>query len=187
MRYTTIQNHLKPYSIVGRRRTTINHAFASAVATSDHFDSDVVFSAIRDLGQNPDDHLTCVYCGDLAETWDHVFATVRNSVFSGHGHRLGNLLPCCKPCNSAKGNKHWKAYLSSRTTEPVMLQERTALIEGYLAKHAIIDALPSESPEYVALQHIRRQVLTLLTEADKLAASIRNQQNATSSAPASHH
>ena len=133
MRYTTIQNHLKPYSIIGRRRTTINHAFASAVATSDFFDPDRVAAAIRDLGQDPDNHLVCVYCGDLAETWDHVFATVKNSIFSGHGHRLGNRLPCCKPCNSAKGNKHWQTYLFSLTSEPVMLPVSRAILSSTLS------------------------------------------------------
>jgi len=106
-----MRSHLKPYVIVARRKTTINHAFAAAIAPSDEYTDESVREAIVFLGQDPDQPLRCAYCGDSAKTWDHVFATVKDSHFSGYGHRLGNLLPCCKPCNSAKGNKNWRSYL----------------------------------------------------------------------------
>ena len=110
MHYSTIRSHLKPYVIVARRRTTINHAFAAAIAPSDEYVADTVREAMQALGQDSE-RLLCVYCSAPAQTWDHVFATVKNSNFSGHGHRLGNLLPCCKPCNSAKGNKNWRLFI----------------------------------------------------------------------------
>jgi len=40
MRYKSIASHLRHYSMLGRRRTTINHAFASAAAPSDEFDDE---------------------------------------------------------------------------------------------------------------------------------------------------
>lgn len=101
MRYPTVRNHLKPYVMVSRRKTTINHAFAAAIAPSDDYDVQRVRQALALLGQDPDQDLRCAYCGATAQTWDHVFATVKDSRFSGYGHRLGNLLPCCKFCNSA--------------------------------------------------------------------------------------
>ena len=105
MRYKDIRRYLKPYSMVASRATTINHAFAACIAPCDKYDEEVMRKAIIALGQDPDSDLLCVYCGDEAETWDHIHATVREKKFSGHGHRIGNLLPCCKTCNSKKGNK----------------------------------------------------------------------------------
>src|SRR5690606_34978747 len=111
------------------------------------------------------------YCDAPAKTWDHVFATVKNSHFSGHGHRLGNLLPCCKPCNSAKGNKNWRHYLEGLDVPDQV--ERSARIEAYLSKYSANDVLPKESPEYARLLEIKKEVLALLAEADQLAEIIR--------------
>lgn len=125
------------------------------------------------LGQDPDAELLCSYCEKPAETWDHVFATVKNSLFSGHGHRLGNLLPCCKPCNSKKGSKNWQQHLSSLGLTAKELDRRTALITGYLDLYGVLDDLPVHSLEYMQLQAIREEILALLTKADHLAANIR--------------
>lgn len=54
MRYSSIKSHLRPYSILARRKTTITHAFAAAVASYDIYDDEKLRDAIRDLGQNPD-------------------------------------------------------------------------------------------------------------------------------------
>jgi hypothetical protein len=173
MRYTSIKGHLRPYIMLARRRTTINHAFAAAVAPNDSFKDAQVRKAILVLGQDPDGDLLCVYCGSDAETWDHVFATVHQSTFSGAGHRIGNLLPCCKPCNSAKGNKHWNVYLSGLSLGSDVFQERHARISGYLEKYLVQDRVPSGSPEFERLDSIRRQILMLLGEADDVAKHIR--------------
>jgi 5-methylcytosine-specific restriction endonuclease McrA len=39
----------------------------------------------------------CVYCGSGAGTADHVVPRAK-----GGGHRLGNLVPACRPCNERK-------------------------------------------------------------------------------------
>ena len=171
MHYSSVRSHLKPYVIVARRKTTINHAFAAAIAPNDDYVDDRVRKAILILGQDPDKDLLCAYCGAPAKTWDHIFATVENSHFSGHGHRLGNLLPCCKPCNSAKGSKDWRRYLAG--LDLPSQSEQIAHIEAYLSKHAVLDVLPSQSPMHERLLEIKRQVLTLLAEADQLAKVIR--------------
>ena len=38
MKAKSIATHLRPYVMLARRRTTINHAFAAAVAPSDTYD-----------------------------------------------------------------------------------------------------------------------------------------------------
>jgi hypothetical protein len=172
MHYSAIKNHLRPYVIVARRKTTINHAFAAAVAPSDEYSEERVRRAVAVLGQDPDKPLSCAYCGAPANTWDHVFATVKNSVFSGYGHRLGNLLPCCKPCNSAKGNKEWRSYLSSLNVPDAA--NRASYIQTYLSEYGKLDDLPGASPEYKRLLQIREQVLMLLSEADQISKVIRD-------------
>lgn len=148
MRYSTVRSHLKPYVIVARRKTTINHAFAAAIAPSDGYDEERVRAAISLLGQDPDQDLLCAYCGAPAQTWDHVFATVKNSGFSGHGHRLGNMLPCCKPCNSAKGNKDWRGFLTELKLPGDASQAAANRISAYLSKYAVQDSVPEQSAEY---------------------------------------
>jgi HNH endonuclease. len=171
MHYSSIRTHLKPYVMVARRKTTINHAFAAAIAPHDAYDADRVREAMLVLGQVPEQDLLCAYCGAPAQTWDHVFAIVKDSRFSGHGHRLGNLLPCCKPCNSAKGNKDWRLYIA--TLNSPKQQQRVASIDAFLAKYGVTDVLPRDSHEYKRLLEIKDQVLALLTESDELAKSIR--------------
>jgi hypothetical protein len=178
MKYTSIREHLRPYGIVARRRTTINHAFAAAVAPADTYDEAQVRAAIAALKQDPDAALECAYCGQAAETWDHVLATVLHSRFSGHGHRLGNLLPCCKPCNSKKGNKSWMQHLNSLGLEPHELRQRIDVIRAYLETYGVIDILPDHSTEYLELERIREQVMDLLRRADQIAAVVRAQTKA---------
>lgn len=172
MKCSDIRRHLKPYSISAMRTTTVNHAFAAAMAPCDTYDEEQTREAMHLLGQDPDD-LDCVYCGSKAETWDHVHATVSAKNFSGYGHRLGNLLPCCKPCNSRKGNRRWSVYLERLGLSAGDLNVRRQLIQGYLDRYGLRDAIPSQHVEFEELQEIRRQVLHLFAKADVLAKSLR--------------
>jgi 5-methylcytosine-specific restriction endonuclease McrA len=174
MRYTDIKRHLKPYGIVASRKTTINGAFAAAIAPCDSFEDSRVREAISALNQNPDTELLCVYCGASAETWDHVFAIVKDSKFSGYGHRLGNLLPCCKPCNSKKGNKDWRQFLLSLPSQSSDDQaKRSAVIEAYLKKYIVHDPLPERDTEYLELEKLKTEIIKLMSQADDLAQKIR--------------
>ena len=179
MRFEDIKRHLAPYSVFAKRKTTINHAFAAAIAPSDYFDAAIVRKAIEVLGQNPTEELRCVYCDDLAETWDHVYATVRNSEFSGAGHRIGNLLPCCKPCNSKKGNKAWDSFIVLREAEGLSRDARIARIRRYIDDYFVADQIPRDIPEYSRYLAVRDDVLRLMKEADVIAEQIRMKMKAT--------
>ncbi|MCB1278551.1 hypothetical protein [Prosthecobacter sp.] len=174
MRVTAIKKHLTIYSIFGRRKTTINHAFASAISPCDQYSEADVKEAVHALGQDPEADLECVYCGKEAETWDHVFATVENGEFSGAGHRLGNLLPCCKPCNSKKGNRPWSIFMDSLEMSDEERLSRKGTIERYLKRFFRRDSPPSKSEDYLKLLSIRDQVIELLKQGDVIAASIRS-------------
>lgn len=183
MRFDDIKRHLAPYTIYTRRKTTVNHAFAAAIAPSDDFDFDAVRHAIRLLGQNPEEELRCAYCDAHADTWDHVFATVRESVFSGAGHRIGNLLPCCKPCNSKKGNRGWDSFITLRENAGPLRDARIARIRRYLEELFAVDVVPTALPEYTRYLEIRDEVLRLMKEADAIAASIRTKMKEANKAP----
>jgi hypothetical protein len=177
MHYSSIKYHLRPYRILERRKTTINHAFAAAIAPYDLYEEARIRRAVEILGQDPDQDLRCVYCNEEAQTWDHVFGTVKQSRFSGHGHRLGNLVPSCKKCNSSKGNKNWKDFLEqlgdSEKLPSEIVQNRESTIHKYLTTHSYLDVEPHNSPDYDRLLEIRSEVLDLLKQADELAERIR--------------
>ena len=173
MRLKTIAKHLRPYRMLASRRTTVNHMFAAAIAPNDDFEEQRVWEAMSLLGNDPDGDLECAYCGKSAETWDHVFATVRNSRFSGHRHRLGNLLPCCKPCNSRKGNKSWESHLASVELWDVSRSKRAAIIRRYLDRFSTVDIETEQTADHQRLEAIRIQILDLIAEGDIVAARIR--------------
>ena len=175
MHYSSIRSHLKPYVIVARRKSTISHAFAAAIAPSDVYNEDQVRVAMTELAVNPDEDLMCAYCGNKAQTWDHVYATVRDTHFSGFGHRLGNLLPCCKSCNSSKGNKDWERFLSELALNPELHLARKQKITAHLARYYVQDSIPNHLPAYEHLLNIKLQVMDLLAQADELAKIIRDQ------------
>ncbi len=179
MKRQSIRQHLQPYSILNRRKTTINHAFASALALYDEYDDTLVSQAIRDLGQDPDADLMCFYCDwRLAETWDHVFGLVKDEQYAGFGHTLGNIVPCCKQCNSMKGNKGWREFLeiaiSDETTRSVKAAQMHLYFERYLPRKfgaaQILELCPEEMHE---LEAIRSNILSLMRRADEIAESIR--------------
>lgn len=175
MKVKSIRSHLKPYGIVRSRRTTINHAFAAATAPYDRFDEALITERLSDLGLlERDKTLLCAYCLEKAETWDHVRATVKDSEFSGYGHVLSNLLPCCKVCNSRKGNRDWMTFFDERNSLG-SAEARRAKIAAYLTETDInLERLRSMS-SYKQLMSLKEQVLGLLGEADRLAAAVRKE------------
>ena len=175
MKKTDLKRHLKDYPIFGKRSSTISHAFASALSVADDYDVDKIDKAISILGQNPNDDLFCAYCDKPAETWDHVKAIVSKTTFSGFGHQINNLLPCCKSCNSAKGNKDWIVYLK---TKGLANEERITRIENYV-NHNYVDTknlLITEDfkEDLRKFNEIKEQVLELLRLGDKQAKYIRD-------------
>ncbi len=177
VRIESIKSHLNPYSIYGKRRTTINHAFASAVAPNATYDRKIVGDALRTLGQDPETDLTCVYCGKAAETWDHIFGLVKNNGFSGFGHVVENLAPCCRSCNQKKGNKNWKVFFAA--PEIAMLpgsKKREKYLARYVTRYesSVQENVKSVCPvEMKNLDEIKEKVFKLLEKADVLAAEIR--------------
>jgi 5-methylcytosine-specific restriction endonuclease McrA len=60
------------------------------------------------------DGYTCGYCGQDADTVDHV-----QSIKSGGDPvSLENMIACCRRCNSAKGSRSQGVFLASASTPP---------------------------------------------------------------------
>jgi hypothetical protein len=177
MRKQDIKRYLKDYYIVKNRKTTVNHAFAAALSVADVYDEEKVDQAIRLLGQNPDQDLLCVYCDQPAQTWDHVMAIVKGGKFSGFGHQVNNLLPCCKNCNSQKGNRDWKAFIITKRPEEEATPNIILKVEAYLQNNtAQYNSLLDDiiNAEIAKLEEIKEQVFKLLELGDKQAEIIRN-------------
>ncbi|MBL9091034.1 MAG: hypothetical protein JNL96_07400 [Planctomycetaceae bacterium] len=160
-----------------RRKTTINHAFASALAPCDSFEMTRLAKAMKTLGQTNVDDLRCTYCGAEAQTWDHLVGLVKASQLNGYGHQVGNLVPCCKPCNSKKGNQDWKAFIRKAIPDATRRTKLESRIKRYLAKYAKpVDlsaanrARPKDWRRYV---EIRNSIFELMKEADRLAEQLR--------------
>jgi hypothetical protein len=140
------------------------------------FERKNALQALHLLGQDDTD-IQCVYCGREAQTWDHLIGLVRSKKFSGHGHVLGNLVPCCKACNSAKGNREWSSFLRARST-PEEFSVRSQRIQNYQRAYRSSDSsyeriralAPEDFEEY---EEIERKILNLMLEADVVAARIR--------------
>lgn len=175
MKLGNIRKHLRSQRLSSRRSTWSN-AFASALAPHDDFDEAVVAEAIQDLGQDPGSELECVYCGEPAATWDHVFNKVEQGEFSGHGHQIRNLVPSCRTCNERKGKKSWREWLERLS--PPDVEKRIARMEKFLRHGEARKITPADfkrvvGDEYDRFIKIRGQIFELLDEADNLADSIR--------------
>lgn len=177
MRLKSINSHLRPYSIEKKRRTTIAHAFASALAQADSFDEVFIISALSDLGQNDFNNLTCVYCSKQAKTWDHLTSLVKNGELHGYGHQIGNLVPCCQQCNSAKGSLPFDLFIERCD---FMSDEAKRNLKAKLTKHQLlstkIDSSTKNETEIELLKKYRQiqdEVVALLKDGDRCAEAIR--------------
>lgn len=178
MKKASIKTHLSSYSIYNKRKTTINHAFASALAPSDVYNEIIIDDAILTLGQDPNQELLCVYCGVVAETWDHLVSLGKDGELRGFGHQVGNLVPCCKECNSRKGSRNWKEYLNDVIADSNERIRVKQCLSDYNTKFAtqvdiedIKRRLPEEYREYI---EIKQTILDLMREADTLANQLRS-------------
>jgi NMD protein affecting ribosome stability and mRNA decay len=179
MKLADIKPHLRTYSIVQRRKTTINHAFASALAPCDEYDEECLTRAMAALGQTHLDNLRCVYCGESGETWDHLVGLVKDAQLYGYGHQVGNLVPCCRACNSLKGNRDWREFLGSAIPDEAEREEVERVLGEYLRAFAIevdLARARAERPaEWEQYDQVKQQIIKLMAEADRLAGQLRLQ------------
>lgn len=155
------------------RGSTINHAFASALATADEYDKAKLDSALEVLGQDPERPLQCVYCGTAAATVDHLHSLVRDSKYTGHGHVIGNMVPCCRTCNERKGKKPWRVWATEGGATPEQI-ERIAAYEQLAPPTVSDEQLRQLYPDLMAAyENLRVQTREMMRTGDHLASEIR--------------
>ncbi|WP_285268924.1 HNH endonuclease [Kaistella rhinocerotis] len=175
MKINTIKNFLKPYSIFENRKTTINHAFANGLARNGIYDEGDVKQALKLLGQVPS-RILCVYCNKKAETWDHLQALVMKGEYGGFGNVLGNLVPACKKCNSAKGNKDWRKFVKGLAIDDESKLKITDQLEQYVDHYKISPSNFSDSViagNLKNLDRIKKEIFRLMQEADEEIVKIK--------------
>jgi hypothetical protein len=181
MNSKSIRTHLKPYSIVASRRTTVAHAFASALAPVDKHDPIKVDDALAKLGQADLSRLTCVYCEQPAQTWDHLENLVKDGQLAGYGHQVGNLVPSCRHCNSAKGGRPYREFVGRLSALSEEQKEAlVARLESHLGLASPVlgsASTPGIEQDLKQFQAIQQKVLDLLREADAVAERIRSQRD----------
>lgn len=177
----SIRSHLAPYSIFSKRKTTVAHAFASALAPSDEYDEEKIEAALDALGQKNLKQLSCVYCERQAQTWDHLENLVKDGKLNGYGHQIGNLVPCCRDCNSQKGGKSFRDFINANAS--LTETEKSNLIlrlETHLALAKRIEPSnlnPQRQEALTKFLALQTQILGLMLEADKHAQILRLQKN----------
>jgi len=177
MRKEDIKRHLKTYYVYDKRRTTISHAFASAIAPIDSYSESQVDKALIFLGQNPNEDLMCVFCGEVAQTWDHLVGLVKDGELRGYGHQIGNLVPCCKDCNSKKGQKEFYRFINESGRIKKNKTKLIELLNGYqnrFAKKINLDVLNQKAPtEFEEFRRIKQDIFDLMKKADEIAIKLR--------------
>lgn len=166
----------KPYSIYAKRHTTISNAFASAIAPTDVFNKSAVDAALIALGQKDLEALTCVYCDMAAETWDHLVNLVKDGELQGYGHQLGNLVPCCKKCNSSKQGKSFDTFISGLLLDEAIKEDLIGRLKAHLALAKPIENWISEGETKAAkieYDRIQSEIKKLMKLADVQAAILR--------------
>jgi 5-methylcytosine-specific restriction endonuclease McrA len=81
------------------RTSTLTNAIVHSVVP---YDSNEKINRV--LNERFNDVHVCQYCGLGAKSLDHLFPLVVNKKLSGYISDANNLIPCCKDCNSSKGN-----------------------------------------------------------------------------------
>ena len=71
---------------------------------------------IEILGADKKDN-KCAYCGQRANTADHIHSLVNGTSASGSITEIYNLLPCCASCNSKKGGDTFAVWYGKKATE----------------------------------------------------------------------
>ena len=173
MKYDTIKVLFKPFELIAKRKTTINYYFGKAIATTEPYNELRVLAAIKALGMAPL-NLRCVYCESKADGWDHVKSMVKNGRFSGFGNTLGNLVPCCRNCNSLKRGKDWKEFMVSQHSPA----RRIAKLEKYFRIYPNSDRkykrlLKDKKNQVRKFYSLQDQVVVLMADADKIVKKLR--------------
>ena len=108
-----------------------------------------------------------------------MFGLVKDQHYSGFGHTIGNLLPCCKQCNSSKGNKNWREFVSVRIKDETQRTEKISQLERYFSlylenRYLGHDEIERLCPDEICqLNEAHDKIIALMEHSDKIAVVLR--------------
>lgn len=103
------------------RISTINNAFAISITPYIKEDDELkIENYYKELLIKENQ---CVYCLREAKSVDHLFPLVKDGMPSGYISDINNLVPCCKDCNSKKGNKEFNEWYKDNKTKKYLKDE----------------------------------------------------------------
>lgn len=163
---------MKKVSIAGERGSSINNAFAAALAMVGVFDEEAINKALESLDQSPTESLRCVYCDAPATDADHLIGLVKATRYTGHGQVIGNLVPSCGPCNQRKGNKPWRDWAESEGLSKERIDriaEYESLAPPAVSEEQLREFYPDLMEAYEKLKNLCKD---MMRAADHLANEI---------------
>ena len=167
---------MKPYQMI-TRSSTVNNAFAQALAPVDEFDAARLEAAFGKMGLINKHELVCAYCSGRASSVDHLNPLVKDSKFTGWGHVFGNLVPACADCNQSKGGKPWREFARSAGVSANLIHE-LANYEKMAPPPVSQDDLAKFYPDMIdAYDRIRVLNADTLKAAQSIANEIRRLEN----------
>lgn len=95
---------------ITHRISSVTNGFVQAILPDAIPDADEQKNVLAIL-EIDHDRMTCAYCGDKAQHWDHLNPYVRNKQPSGYLNNAHNLVPACGPCNASKSGHDWKRWM----------------------------------------------------------------------------
>lgn len=119
---------------VNERISTITNSFYASILPFNSFTDKDVNNRLESLGYSDLEiesvNICCIYCGAEANTWDHLYPLIKNKEATGYYHDISNMVPSCNTCNSSKGSKDYKEWLSSnaRTNKRISEEKRNNAI-----------------------------------------------------------
>jgi len=167
-----------------RLESVLNNAFACAVLPADTPSDAELQETLQMLGMDPSG-VRCVYCGDSWTEWDHFRPIIQKGKPTWYFSHIGNLVPCCGPCNQSKGGKNWrkwitsKARLSPKSRKVAILDQNIARLEAFESRSMAlrIEVRNSGSKEQWAryddnLQRLKQLIRESAVIADELKRAI---------------
>ena len=128
----------------------------------------------------------CAYCGNDANTLDHIYSVIEDSKFTGYDNSIGNLLPCCQMCNSSKGKKTIEEWLdvdnekltkgAKRVKEKKDYSDRRKKIDEYIKNNKsnekeieseIVDKLNEKAEIFKKIEEEYLSKLNKISEKDR--------------------
>lgn len=97
---------------ISGRSSSITAAFVTAIVPQIEPRDEEIAEALKILEMSSD-KMECIYCGGSYSEWDHLRPLVSGQKPTGFITEIRNLVPSCGKCNQSKGNKHWKAWMTS--------------------------------------------------------------------------